>query len=382
MCREGINVRLNMKIGNLVMQHQKVCFEPTSGTPHSEYSTHSLNRLIGRRMNNSFGGNTKLLDLSVRTSVKTPGSRASMYSGRSKFVHASNPNPQIGTQVHPKFNKTMYDSFMGKDIGMGKRDKSAKNSERLPFPFVSGLLGGHDYTKPGKKVFFDKRLDNKEVLQYQLEQINYKGLKNKNDYDNERDQDKNLIKSIKDNISKEEFKRRKFNELFKTNYKMYNDNKLIENENSKRLFLEAKNAEKYNFFPFTHGDEIEKKRINQKNQLTEELRDKYSRVNSESSAREKALMGSSFTHGMYSTGGISPNQTLNSELLGMKSTNGRVPVKYISGYPSFLTPFKQYPYRRLNDTHVENTMQSAVKRYEEELMAKQQERMEDADRFK
>ena len=30
----------------------------------------------------------------------------------------------------------------------------------------------------------------------------------------------------------------------------------------------------------------------------------------------------------------------------MKSTNGKVPVKYVTSYPAFLTPFKQYPYRR------------------------------------
>jgi len=65
----------------------------------------------------------------------------------------------------------------------------------------------------------------------------------------------------------------------------------------------------------------------------------------------------------------------------MKSTNGKVPVKYVTSYPAFLTPFKQYPYRRLNDTHVENTMQVAVKRYEEDLRSKEKERLDDADKF-
>lgn len=303
-----------------------------------------------------------------------------MYSGKSKFIHASNPNPQVGEETHPKFNKTMYDTFLGKDSGLSRRDQSAKNSERLPFPFVSGMIGGHSYTKPGKRVFFNKRPNDKEVLQHQLEQISYKDMKKKNDYQNERDQDNEIIKSIKENLMKEEFKKHQFNELFRTKYKMYNDNKRIENQNVKKLHLSSKNQEKYNFFPFTHGDEIEKKRIHQKEQLTEELREKYSQMNSQSSARD--MMNNSFTHGMFRSGHGSPGQTISSDFLGMRSTNGRIPVKYMTGYPAFLTPFKQYPYRRLNDTHVEKTMQVAVKRFEDDLRAKERERLEDADRFK
>lgn len=333
MCREGIPVRLNIKIGHLSLHMHKVCFEPSSEGPHIDLASQSANRLIGRRLNHSYGGNGKMYDLSVRTSVKTPGSRTSMYSNRSKRIHASNPNPQVGAEIHPKMNKTMYDSFLGRDPSSPQRDSSTKASERLPFPFVSGLLAGHPYTKPGKKVFFDKRLDNKEVLNYQLEQINYKEQKKKNDHSNARDHDKDLIKTIKENINKEEYKKRQFTELFKTNYKMYNDNKRIDNEKAKKLVLESKKHDKYNFFPFTHGDEIEKKRIQQKHELTEELREKYSRVNSESSARERAMMSQSFTNGMFSSNGFSPNQTLNSEFLAMRSTNGRVPVKYVSAYP-------------------------------------------------
>jgi hypothetical protein len=173
MCKEGICVKLNFKIGYLSIYNYKVCFETMMPTSNTQYSNKSINRLIGRRTNKSFGGNGKLVDLSARTSVKTPGSCISMYSGRSKNAHASNPNPQAGSSVHPNFNKTMYDSFMGYDSGTEKRDHSVKKSMKLPFPFVSGMVGGHSYTKPGKRVFFTKRPDNKGVLQYQLQQIDY-----------------------------------------------------------------------------------------------------------------------------------------------------------------------------------------------------------------
>ena len=110
--------------------------------------------------------------------------------------------------------------------------------------------------------------------------------------------------------------------------------------------------------------------------LTNELRER-----SEGSALGREAMTRSFTNGFGNTGYDSLNNSMNSDLQGMKSVNGRVPIKYVTGYPAFLTPFKQYPYRRLNDTHIENVMQSAVKRYEEDLRKVEKERRADQQRF-
>ena len=70
-------------------------------------------------------------------------------------------------------------------------------------------------------------------------------------------------------------------------------------------------------------------------------------------------------------GGGSPNKTVSGwnpansgEFSQGVSINGKVPVKYISDYPAFLKPNKHYPYRRLNDSHVETVMQAALERYE------------------
>ena len=260
-----------MKVGFINLSIGKVVFDQSGYSNVEDYSTQSMNRLINRRIN---GGSADMKDFSMKTSVKTPGSAASMYSSRIKFAHSSNPNPQGSEYQHPRFNKTMYDTFMGKDSGLHSRENSVKHNHKLPFPFVSGMIGGHSYTKPGKRVFFNKRLNDKEVLQHQLEQIDYNKLKVKTDQENERSQDNELLKNIKENINKDEFKKRQFNEIFKVHYKQYNDNKRVENENFKKYQLEAKNGEKYNFFPYTHGDEIEKKRIEQKELLTEELRAK------------------------------------------------------------------------------------------------------------
>jgi hypothetical protein len=59
-----------------------------------------------------------------------------------------------------------------------------------------------------------------------------------------------------------------------------------------------------------------------------------------------------------------------------------MPVKYVADYPTFLKPNKHYPYRRLNDTHVESVMQTALERYETELVGIEKERASDANRFR
>lgn len=60
---------------------------------------------------------------------------------------------------------------------------------------------------------------------------------------------------------------------------------------------------------------------------------------------------------------------------GVESTTGRVPIKYVSAYPEFFKPAKHHPYRRLNDTHVEKTMQSALKRVESDIKNKENEKI-------
>jgi len=367
-------VRLNFKIGSLTIQNFRVQFQQQGENQNFDYSSPSLNKLIGRKINNSFGGISPGLNLTTRSSAKTPMSRSSMYSGRSVNIHASNPNPQTGGDIHPRFNKTMYDTFMGKDSGLAKeRQMSQERGEVLPFPFVSGMVGGHSYIRPGKKVFFNKRLNNKEVLNHQLQQINYNIKKRENDYESERKQDNEILRAAKMKMMKEQAEKQEHEYVFKNDYKLINENKQIENKNKKRMLSESKKFETYNFFPFTHGDEIEKKRILQKQQLTEEVRNK-----SQASHSDRKMMARSFTDGYRSDGYRSFDKTgFNS----MKSTNGRIPVKYMTGYPAFLTPFKQYPYRRLNDTHVESVMQSAVQRYEESLKNIKKEREEDRERF-
>jgi hypothetical protein len=111
-----------------------------------------------------------------------------------------------------------------------------------------------------------------------------------------------------------------------------------------------------NFFPFTHGEAIEKKRVKAKNSMKKEMIQQYQ----------------TFSHRIDEK----------NDFVNAVSVNGKVPVKYMSQYPLFLKPNKHYPYRRLNDTHVETVMQEALQRYEQQLVNNQQDKQKDALQFK
>jgi hypothetical protein len=70
---------------------------------------------------------------------------------------------------------------------------------------------------------------------------------------------------------------------------------------------------------------------------------------------------------LSSNGGARYYQTASESFIDMPSLNKKVPVKYVADYPKFLRPHKHYPYRRLNDKHVENVMNTALNRYEDDI---------------
>ena len=132
--------------------------------------------------------------------------------------------------------------------------------------------------------------------------------------------------------------------------------------------------ETFNFFPFTHGDKIEDRRAIQKKQARLELKHKLmkrARVSKQERGR-RSIIYKNVTPVLDKDDSI-PN--LNSkakvkDVLNSESITRRVPVKYMTAYPTFMKPAKHHPYRRLNDTHIETTMQDAIKRVEADIKHK------------
>lgn len=80
-----------------------------------------------------------------------------------------------------------------------------------------------------------------------------------------------------------------------------------------------KKLERYDYFPFTHGYEIERKQ--------RELNEKRKEEMLEHNEKKK------------------PNRS-------MSDASSDLPISFYADYPIFLKPHKHYPYRRMKDGHV------------------------------
>lgn len=79
---------------------------------------------------------------------------------------------------------------------------------------------------------------------------------------------------------------------------------------------------------------------------------------------------------------VAPLQPPPHEPLNKSSVNDRLPSNYIVEYPTFLKSHPDQQTRRANDQHVEKTLNQALDRYENQLLAKEQIRKGEADDFK
>lgn len=148
--KSGNTLRLNLKVGYLIVRNQTIQFQQSN-------------------MLRTVGGSTRGSSLATATesgmdkvSVATPSVMAKSVACSSVFTnnfHAGNPNPQ------PIENKNMS----VRDIGLNYKNASDSQKKHL------------DLLKFGKKVVFDKKLTTKDVLEDHLAMIHNHISSHKND---------------------------------------------------------------------------------------------------------------------------------------------------------------------------------------------------------
>lgn len=114
----------------------------------------------------------------------------------------------------------------------------------------------------------------------------------------------------------------------------------------------GKKMEKYDYFPFTHGYEIEQKQ----KELNKRRKDDMNQLYKTQDMRRVAKNQKNLTIGDVSE-------------ISLSDGNPRaIPLSFYADYPIFLKPHKHYPYRRMKDEHVEDVMNDALQRYERKLL--------------
>jgi len=220
-----------------------------------------------------------------------------------------------------------------------------------------------------KRMFFVNKQTEKDVFNANLAMISQK-------------EEVKKVKTLVANEDEDEEESLLENKVqqIKEEYTAYNVSKAKEKQMLKSDAFHAKKKEKYSFFPFTEGEKVEKRRTDQKINLTKELRER-SRQQKDSNTlsptnKPRSKRNSSFVKSNDQT----PLSKFNrDEILSQNSgfsclnssfyPNGQrqAPESFNSSYPKFLEPHKFHPYRRLDDSHIEKVMNDAVKRVEEQV---------------
>eukprot|EP00347_Sterkiella_histriomuscorum_P008443 403345075 len=354
--KKDLQVKLNLRIGFLRIINSKLTFENLTHQifrlrkdidQQSVTSCGSFTRSQRRQIfknfalkngfNSTQGGNDSQ---SVRTqsnqiSTRTPQTYAtsqtkpqtshlsstdSQGGNINSFINMSNPNPQ---NAFSQYGKLTYSQI---------QDINQKNGILIPgFP---GMFANGVHTRFGKKVCFDSQSQAQSSggpINDHLFQMSTKL--------NSRDLERQQEKIERDN------KDRKDNQDFRIN-----------------------------FFPFTHGEQIEQRRIQERGVMNEDL--------------QRHLQGRS-----QRTSGSQPRHTKNSSNQWLideanqstqfkNSLNGRVSTDYLTQYPHFLKPNKHYPYRRTDDSHIKSNMEVALDRYERDLVSQEQHKIQAKEQIK
>lgn len=160
-----------------------------------------------------------------------------------------------------------------------------------------------------------------------------------------------------------------------------------------RTNLIHENKEKFSFFPFNEGETVERKRAEQKVILNQEMRERSRQIAqmpavlSGSKTRENSLKNREGNSEQMSPGVqtmnmfYSPLASPGAASHQLSADRNQVPESFKNVYPKFMEPHKHYPYRRLNDTHVEKVMQDAIKRIEEDVRNYEDRRVKQSKEF-
>jgi hypothetical protein len=186
------------------------------------------------------------------------------------------------------------------------------------------------------------------------------------------EEDKKYLQTFLRSTQKEDSYQTTLYEKLKKDIKHFNDQKINDNLNWRRYNRETELGESYNFFPFTHGEQVEVIREQQKDQNRKELSERIKLAKKSAKVSRRENLSQSFYTPVSNNGGFEPDfdefrRTGDLSVIG----KGQITSSSGAGALTFTQPAKHYPYRRLNDTHVEKVMQAAIRRVEDNIKAKE-----------
>ncbi|CAG9325599.1 unnamed protein product [Blepharisma stoltei] len=298
----GRNVKLDMRVGVLIIGNKTFEFK---------YGLESGTRAEGQRSPSL-------------SSAKTPStSRCTIFrpdSEQSAGYHPSNPNPRYQGLSPVKLKPIP--------------EKTSETS--IPWPYLPEAY--NDKVSPGKgtkKLNIPPPISARKLLNDQRAQIEQKKEKKETESKQAKEYENKLIKDINQRLISD----RESKEIAEWEKKLIfiegNKKQLREHDEKRKKIKEERNKESYDYFPFTHGDALEQKQ----REIKEEWQKEMNQVREKSSSKARSKLSDS----------------------------------YIAQYPVWLKQDEYAPIRRINEDHVEIVMDQALQRYEEQLQKIEEE---------
>ncbi|CAI2358738.1 unnamed protein product [Moneuplotes crassus] len=334
---------LDLKIGFLnVEQSRRLYFSNTQD--QSNTNNKNMNNLTADNISTvprSIGPNSVYSyksNFSTMRSVKTPmtvgkSSVRSKMSSKWSLFRRNNPKSQVRRPddhySYQSGNQLNYTS----PVQVSTPDK--------PYPHLANFIKKQTEYRFGKRMGKAENLTQKNVMEEQLKQIHEKNFKEQEEDLKQREEElKEYLSLANDN----EIEAMKKIELINKRKEFLKDIEDLKKQKALKYELERANSREYeyNYFPFTHGDNIERKRKmiteEMKNQMKEHYKNKKTEFLEDALSQKSSSKQSNHRSLSNSTGDV------------------------------FLKPHKQHYLRHINAEQQEDTNKKALKKYEEELM--------------
>jgi hypothetical protein len=305
-------VNLNVKIGILTFSKGSVIFKQT-------FHTAGLNSSVDSAMRSFTGSSVATPRSSLRSAFRPNTNSSNTY-------HASNPNPVYQGEAP---NLSNY--------YRGLRHKRPDSGIPHPIMFYDyrfpGYIFRENYTK---KQACTQPVSARELLGFHQQQIREKKSRERKERLKSLEVDQKNVKDMIGFIMED--REQRINQEIQKRQEILSANKkqVVRKHLEKQKEREEILNETYDYFPFTHGDAVEKLHQEHKAQLEQELKTMYNTL-------PKVER--------------SPNKNA--------SVNPKVSVDYITQYPVFLQKVENPEGRRVPNDNIDRVIQQAEKRVEE-----------------
>lgn len=197
---------------------------------------------------------------SVNTPMTVARSQASSKARSTKWsFFKGNNNINHETESRGSNNKSIRSEHRRLIGASDVRREGLNNSTAIPYPHLASFIQRHTEYRFGKKVVIDNKPNNKEVMEEQLRQAQEKQKREVEEKLKRKEEELRGYFSTKNDYERD-LKEREI-DLFnkRKDFMKAIDEMKLQKDMKNKLDKENSNDYRYNYFPFTHGDNIEKR---------------------------------------------------------------------------------------------------------------------------